>query len=139
MAPLTETTLEAFESQWRINTVTAFLACREAVRSIRATGQGGRIVNVGSLAAMEHAGGKIAYVTAKTALAGMTQALATEIRGDGILVNAVLPDIIDTPANRRDMPQGDFSKWTPPASIARTIAWLASPANASVSGALLPV
>jgi NAD(P)-dependent dehydrogenase (short-subunit alcohol dehydrogenase family) len=69
----------------------------------------------------------------------MTQALAAEIRGAGILVNAVLPDTIDTPANRAAMPQADFSRWTAPAAIAKTILWLASPGNASVTGALLPV
>jgi NAD(P)-dependent dehydrogenase (short-subunit alcohol dehydrogenase family) len=139
MAPVTETTLEAFNGQWNINTVTAFLACREAVRRIGLTGQGGRIVNVASRAAIEHPAGKIAYVTAKAALAAMTQALAAETRAGRILVNAVLPDTIDTPANRAAMPQADFTKWTQPEAIARSIAWLASPENSVVTGALLPV
>lgn len=139
MAAIADTTLEEFEAQWRINTVTAFLACREAVRRIRATGQGGRIVNVAARAAVEHPGGKIAYVTAKSALAGMTLALAAEIRSDRILVNAVLPDTIDTPANRAAMPDADHSRWTPAASIARAITWLASPENETVTGTLLPV
>jgi NAD(P)-dependent dehydrogenase (short-subunit alcohol dehydrogenase family) len=138
MAPLEQTTLEAFTAQWRINTVTAFLACREAARKMKASG-GGRIVNVGSKAALEHPAGKIAYVTAKSALAAMTQALAAETRADRILVNAVLPETIDTPANRAAMPQADFSRWTPPAAIARAIAWLASPENETVTGALVPV
>lgn len=139
MAPLAETTLDAFTAQWKINAVTAFLACREAVRRIRLTGQGGRIVNVAARAAVDHPGGKIAYVTAKSALAGMTRAMAAEVRPDGILVNAVLPDTIDTPANRAAMPGADFRTWTKPAAIARSIAWLASPENDTVSGALLPV
>lgn len=147
MAPLMDTTLEAFTAQWKINTVTAFLACREAARRMRLSGggqggragQGGRIVNVGSRAGVDHPGGKIAYVTAKAALAGMTRALAAELSSDRILVNAVLPDTIDTPANRAAMPDADFSKWTTPFSIARTIAWLASPENDTVTGALLPV
>jgi NAD(P)-dependent dehydrogenase (short-subunit alcohol dehydrogenase family) len=148
MAPLMDTTLEAFSAQWKINTVTAFLASREAARRMRSdggagqgdrAGQGGRIVNVGSRAGIDHPGGKIAYVTAKAALAGMTRALAEELRPDRILVNAVLPDTIDTPANRAAMPDADFSKWTTPVSIARTIAWLASPENDTVTGALLPV
>ena len=141
MAPVADTTLASFESQWRINTVTAFLACREAVRKIRsqASPQGGRIVNVASLAAIEHPGGKIAYVTAKSALAGMTRALAAEVRSDGILANAVLPDTIDTLKNRTAMPDADRSRWTPPEAIARTIVFLASPGNLSVTGALVPV
>jgi NAD(P)-dependent dehydrogenase (short-subunit alcohol dehydrogenase family) len=138
MAPVAETTLDMFTAQWRINTVTSFLACREAVRRMR-PGAGGRIVNVAARATVDHPGGKIAYVTAKAALAGMTRALADETRASGILVNAVLPDTIDTPANRAAMPAADFTRWTPPESIARTIAWLASPQNASVTGALIPV
>lgn len=139
MAPIAETSLAAFTDQWRINTVTAFLASREAVKRMRATGSRGRIVNVASRAAVEHPGGKIAYVSAKAALAALTRSLAAECAPEKILANAVLPDTIDTPANRAAMPGADFSKWTPPASIASAILWLASPENASVTGTLLPV
>ncbi len=140
MAPVQDTSLAAFAAQWNVNTVTAFIACREAVRQMRQSGEkGGRIVNVAARAAVEHPGGKIAYVTAKAGVAALTQALADEVRGDGIWVNAVLPDTIDTPANRAAMPGADFSRWTAPSAIARTIAWLASPENAGTTGALLPV
>ncbi len=139
MAPVAETSLEAFTAQWRINTVTSFLASREAIKSIRRGGQGGRIVNVAARAAVDHPGGKLAYVSAKAAVAAMTRALAAECGPERILVNAVLPDTIDTPANRAAMPGADFSRWTAPSSIAATIAWLASPENASVTGTLLPV
>ena len=139
MAPIAETSLEAFEAQWRMNAVTAFLCSREAVKKIRTSGKTGRIVNVASRVALEHPGGKIAYVTAKSAVAGMTEALAAETRSEGILINAVLPDTIDTPANRAAMPSADFSKWTPPSAIAKSILWLASPANESVTGTLVPV
>jgi NAD(P)-dependent dehydrogenase (short-subunit alcohol dehydrogenase family) len=94
---------------------------------------------VGSRAAVDHPGGKIAYVTAKGALVAMTRAIAAEVKPAGILVNAVLPDTIDTPANRAAMPGADYRKWTPPGSIASAIAWLASPDNASVTGTLAPV
>ena len=139
MAPIAQTSLEAFEAQWRVNAVTAFLCSREAVKKIRTSGKTGRIVNVASRVALEHPGGKIAYVTAKSAVAGMTEALAAETRSEGILVNAVLPDTIDTPANRAAMPKADFSKWTPPSAIAKSILWLASPENESVTGTLVPV
>lgn len=140
MAPLEDTSLAEFRAQWSVNTETAFLCCREAVRRIRrGEGRGGRIVNVGSRAAQNHPAGKIAYVTAKNALAGMTCAIAAEVREAGILVNAVLPETIDTPANRAAMPGADFSRWTPPDAIARTIAWLASPENGSVTGSLVSV
>lgn len=140
MSPTAETTLAAFEAQWRINTVTAFLCSREALRRIRASGgAGGRIVNVASRAAVDHPGGKLAYVAAKAAVAAMTRSLAAECAPEGILINAVLPDTIDTPANRAAMPGADFSKWTPPGDIASAILRLASPANAAVTGTLLPV
>lgn len=140
MAPVTETTLADFTSQWRINTVTAFLACREAVRRMRAAGRaGGRIVNVASRVVLDPPGGRIAYVAAKSALATLTRDLAAETQVDRILVNAVLPGTIDTPANRAAMPTADFSQWTPPAAIARTIAWLASAENDTVTGGLIPV
>lgn len=139
MAPIGETSLQAFTDQWRINTATAFLACREAVRRLQAGGGGGRIVNVTSKAALDAAPGKLAYVTAKAGLAALTRALAAEVRSAGILVNAVAPETIDTPANRKAMPDADFSLWTPPSAIADTIAWLASPGNGCVTGALVPV
>jgi NAD(P)-dependent dehydrogenase (short-subunit alcohol dehydrogenase family) len=139
MAPIAETTLDAFTAQWRINTVTAFLASREAVKRMRAGKAGGRIVNVAARAAVDHPGGKIAYVSAKAALAAMTRSLAAECAPERILANAVLPDTIDTPANRAAMPGADYARWTAPASIASAIAWLASPENATVTGTLLPV
>lgn len=139
MAPLEDTSLAAFNEQWTTNAVTAFLACREAVRNIKRTGQGGRIVNIASRVVLDPAGGKTAYVTAKSAVASFTRAMANEVRGSGILINAVLPDTIDTPRNRAAMPNADTSLWTPPDSIAQTVAWLASPENRSVTGALVPV
>ncbi len=138
MAPLESTTLQAFESQWRLNAVTAFLAGREAARRMK-QGGGGRIVHVGSQVVLDPPGGKVAYAAAKAAVAAMTQSMAAELRPDGILVNAVLPETIDTPANRAAMPGADFSQWTPPAAIAETIAWLVSPGNTTVTGALIPV
>ncbi len=139
MAPLLETKLADLEGQWRINTVTAFLSCREAARSIRRSKLGGRIVNVGSRVVLAPPGGKSAYVAAKSAVVALTKAIAAELHHDGIFVNAVLPDTIDTPANRAAMPKADFSRWTPPESIARTILWLCSRENSSVSGAEIPV
>jgi NAD(P)-dependent dehydrogenase (short-subunit alcohol dehydrogenase family) len=139
MAPLVETSLADFEKQWRINAVTCFLSCREAARSIRRTGGGGRIVNVASRAAVVATPGMTAYVAAKASVAAMTQALAAELAGDRILVNAVLPSVIDTPANRAAMPDADHAAWPRPAEIAEAIAFLASPQNTLTSGALVPV
>ena len=127
------------DTQLEQNLTTAFLCCREAARNMRAGGQGGRIANVSSRAAAVPAGGAVAYTIAKAGVAALTQALADELRGDGILVNAVVPSIIDTPANRAAMPAADHARWPKPAEIAAALAWLISPDNVLTSGALVPV
>lgn len=139
--PVLETSLADFEAQWRINTVTCFLACREAVRAMRRRGDGagGRIVNVAARPVLSPGPNLSAYVAAKAGVTALTQGLAAELLGEGILVNAVLPSLIDTPANRAAMPDADHASWPRPAQIAEAIAYLASPENTLTSGALLPV
>ena len=139
MAKLAETSLADFEKQWRLNTVTCFLACREAVKAIRKTGKGGRIVNVAARPVVAPAPGMIAYVASKAGVAALAQALAPERRAEHILITAVLPATIYTPANRKAMPKADHDRWPKPAEIAETIAFLASPANALTTGTLVPV
>lgn len=136
MAPVTETSLADFENQWRLNTVTCFLTCREAVRAMKS---GGRIVNVAARPAVQPTAGMIAYATAKAGVAALTQALAAEVLSQGILVNAVLPSIIDSAANRAAMPGADHASWPKPAQLAETIAFLASEQNALTTGTLVPV
>lgn len=136
--PITETTRADLDRQWELNLVTAFLCCREAVRAMRASG-GGRIVNVAARVVELPVGGSIAYSVSKAGVAALTRSLAVETRSDGILVNAVLPSIIDTPANRAAMPKADSGKWPKPDELAAAILWLASPVNRLTSGALLPV
>lgn len=137
MGPITETSLADFDKQWRMNAATCFLCCREAVRAMKKTG--GRIVNVAARVAVAPVGGMVAYSASKAAVASITQSLAAEVLGDGILVNAVLPSIIDTPANRKAMPSADHAKWPKPAELAAAIGFLASPDNALTSGTLVPV
>ena len=139
MAPVATTSLADFEKQWRLNTVTCFLACREAVVAIRKTGGGGRIVNVAARPAQVPTPGMLAYAVAKAGVAAITQTLAAEVLADDILVNAVLPSTIDTPANRSAMPKADHAVWPKPAQIAQTIAFLASAENALTTGTLVPV
>jgi len=139
MSPIADTSLADFEKQWRMNTVTCFLSCREAVRSIRAAGGGGRIVNVAARPVVVPAAGMTAYAASKSGVAAITQGLAAELIGEGILVNAVLPSIIDTPANRAAMPAADHAAWPRPAELAEAIGFLASPANSLTSGSLVPV
>jgi NAD(P)-dependent dehydrogenase (short-subunit alcohol dehydrogenase family) len=132
-----DTSRADLETMLAVNLVTTFLCCREAVRKLQAAG-GGSIVNVGSRASEVPGGGAIAYTASKAAVAGLTRALAEEVRSKGIRVNAVLPSVIDTAANRAAMPRADFERWAKPSEIATAVLWLASPANRLVSGALLP-
>jgi NAD(P)-dependent dehydrogenase (short-subunit alcohol dehydrogenase family) len=136
--PITETSRADLDRQWELNLVTAFLCCREAVKAMRASG-GGRIVNVAARVVEAPVGGSIAYSVSKAGVAALTRSLAIEVRGDGILVNAVLPSIIDTPANRAAMPSADTGKWPKAEELATAILWLASPENRLTSGALVPV
>ena len=139
MAPIAETSLAQFEEQWRVNAVTCFLGCREAVKAIRKSGKGGRIVNVASRPVLSPAKQMTSYAAGKAAVASITQTLGVELIDERILVNAVLPSIIDTPMNRKSMPNADHAQWPKPTQIAETIAFLASEANALTSGTLVPV
>jgi len=126
--------------QLEMNTVTAYLCCRAAVRAMRQTG-GGRIVNVAARPALEgRAGaGMVAYAASKAAVATLTMALAEEVAKDGILVNAVAPSILDTPANRKAMPKADHAAWPKVEDVARIILSLASPENRVARGGIVPV
>ncbi len=137
--PVTETSRLDLEKMLLLNLGTAFLCSREAVRNMRGAGTGGRIVNVGAKVSEVPIGGAVAYSISKAGVAALTRSLAVEVRNDGILVNAVLPSTIDTPANRGAMPKADHDKWPRPAELAQTILWLASPDNTVTSGALVPV
>ncbi len=143
MKPVAETRLADLRAQLQLNFETAFLCCREAVKTMRARphqdSRGGRIVNVTSRPVLVPAAGMIAYATSKAAVASLTQSLAAEVADDHILVNAIVPSIIDTPANRRSMPDADFSKWPNPEQLAETIGFLTSPENALTTGTLVPV
>ncbi|HKP28928.1 MAG TPA: SDR family NAD(P)-dependent oxidoreductase [Gemmatimonadales bacterium] len=136
--PIAETSRADIEKQVSLNLITTFLCCREAVKALRKNG-GGRIVNVAARVVEQPPGGMSAYVATKAAVAGLTRSLAAEVLKEKILVNAVLPSIIDTPANRASMPKADHDKWPKPEELARTIVWLASPENTLTSGALVPV
>jgi NAD(P)-dependent dehydrogenase (short-subunit alcohol dehydrogenase family) len=139
MRALAETDKAALMAQLEMNLVSCYLCCRAAVRAM--AGAGGRIVNVAARAALEPrlGAGMTAYTASKAAVAALTQALAQEVAADGILVNAVVPSIMDTPTNRRDMPTADHAAWPKVEEVAASILFLASPANTVTRGALVPV
>ena len=138
MAPVVETGKADLMKQVDMNFVTAFLCCRAAVNAMRA---GGRIVNVAARPALEwrSGSGMAAYTASKAAVAALTAALAEEVAKSGILVNAVAPSIMDTPANRAAIPQADFAAWPKVEEVAATIVFLASPDNKVTRGGIVPV
>lgn len=144
-APIQTMSKADFVHLMQMNILTCFLCSREAVKRMGVGSSGGdgggRIVNVAARAALEPRTGAnmSAYTAAKSAVAGFTQALAEEVIGRNILVNAVLPSIMDTPQNRKDMPTADFTKWAKVEEVAETIAFLASPQNTVTRGGLVPV
>ncbi|HEY4115500.1 MAG TPA: SDR family NAD(P)-dependent oxidoreductase [Rhizomicrobium sp.] len=120
------------------NLKTAVCATKAALPHLVANGSG-RIVNIGANAATKATAGMGAYAASKAGAAKLTEALAEEMKGQGITVNAVLPSIIDTQANRTDMPKADFAKWVKPEAIAALIAFLLSDEASAITGALIPV
>jgi NAD(P)-dependent dehydrogenase (short-subunit alcohol dehydrogenase family) len=125
-----------WERMHAMNLVTCANMCRAAVPALKTAN--GRIVNIGAAGALKAAAGMGAYAAAKSGVHRLTEALAEELKGK-VAVNAVLPSIIDTPTNRRDMPDADFGKWVAPADLAAVILFLASDAARAVTGALVPV
>ena len=130
-----------FREHNRLNLVSCFLCCSAAVNSISRSGHGGRIVNVAARHALEWRGGAglVSYTASKAAVAALTVALSEEVAKEGILVNAVAPSIMDTPANRAAMPKADYKAWPKVEEVAATILFLASPENKVTRGAVVPV
>ena len=137
---VTETDKKALMAQIDSNLASCFLCCRAAAKAMLTTG-GGRIVNVAARPALEwrSGAGMAAYTVAKAGVAALTVALAEEVAKDGILVNAVAPSIMDTPANRKAMPKANFDAWPKVEEVAATILFLASPGNHVTRGAIVPV
>jgi NAD(P)-dependent dehydrogenase (short-subunit alcohol dehydrogenase family) len=130
-------TLDTWDFLYAINLKTAVCACKAALPHLLA--RRGSIVNIGAGAAAKATAGMGAYTASKAGVAKLTEALAEELKDQGVNVNAVLPSIIDTAVNRADMPTADFTRWVQPAALADVIVFLASDAARAVTGASIPV
>jgi NAD(P)-dependent dehydrogenase (short-subunit alcohol dehydrogenase family) len=129
---------ETWYSLYRLNVLTASNAARAAIPHLKRSAAG-RIVNVGANGALKASLGMGAYAASKAGVHALTEALADELKADDITVNAVLPSIIDTAANRKDMPKANFTAWVKPQDLAAVMLFLASEAAGAVTGALIPV
>jgi NAD(P)-dependent dehydrogenase (short-subunit alcohol dehydrogenase family) len=140
MNPIGATDMAALRQQIDGNFVSCFLCCRAAAGLMGKSG-GGRIVNVAARPALEprSGAGMVAYTASKAAVVALTVALAEEVAKAGILVNAIAPSIMDTPANRKAMPNADHASWPKVDEVADTILYLASPQNAVTRGGIVPV
>jgi len=136
-----ETPIEVFEEQLRLNLRAAYLACAAALPAMlkQPPPTRGSIVCVSSRAARRPFPGAAGYIVGKAAVLALVDALDAEYREEGIRVNAVLPSVIDTPANRSSMPDADFETWVRPEQIARVIRFLCSDDASITSGAHVPV
>jgi NAD(P)-dependent dehydrogenase (short-subunit alcohol dehydrogenase family) len=133
-----ETELEDFERLIRLNLTPAFTLARAAMPRMIERG-GGAFVGVSARPALRPFPGAAGYITAKAAVLAFIQALDAEYRGHGIRCNAIVPSVIDTPANRAAQPEADWSKWVPPEEIAKVVRFLVSEDSRPTSGAAIPV
>ncbi len=133
-----ETPIEDFEAQLRLNLRPTYLVCQATIPHLQAGG-GGAIVCVSSRAALRPFSGAAGYIVGKAGVLAFVDALATEYRQDDIRVNAILPSVIDTPANRRSMPDADHSRWVRPEQIADVVRFLCEDGAQAISGAHVPV
>jgi NAD(P)-dependent dehydrogenase (short-subunit alcohol dehydrogenase family) len=133
-----ETAIDEFETQFRLNLRSTYLVTAASIRQMIDAG-GGSIVCVGTRAALQPFPGAAGYIASKAAVIAFAQAVAVEYKNDGVRCNAVLPSVIDTPANRAAMPDADHDRWVKPEEIAGVIAHLLSSDSSPTSGAAVPV
>ena len=135
---IAETDDATFQRMFDVNLYSTFYLLRAAVPAMRKTGNG-RIIAVGSRAALEPGAGVGAYSASKAAMVSLIRTIALENKDAGISANVILPGTMDTPANRKAMPNADVSRWVQPANVAGLIVWLAGEAGKDVNGAAIPV
>jgi NAD(P)-dependent dehydrogenase (short-subunit alcohol dehydrogenase family) len=133
-----ETPVDDFEAQLRLNLRPTYLVCHAAIPHLLSAG-GGAIVCVSSRAALKPFAGAAGYIVAKAAVLSFVDVLHAEYGADGIRANAIVPSVIDTPANRRSMPDADHSRWVAPRQIAAVVRFLCEDGSGVVGGAHVPV
>jgi NAD(P)-dependent dehydrogenase (short-subunit alcohol dehydrogenase family) len=127
-----------FQRMFDVNLYSTFYVLRAAIPVMRKTGNG-RIVAIGSRAALEPGAGVGAYSASKAAMVSLIRTVALENRDAGITANVILPGTMDTPTNRKFMPNADVSKWVRPAAVASLIVWLVGDAGKDVNGSMIPI
>ena len=135
---IAETDDATFQQMFDLNLTSVFHILRASIPVLRQTGNG-RLIAIGSRAALEPGAGVGAYSASKAAMVSLIRTAALENKDSGLTANVILPGTIDTPSNRKAMPNANFSKWVRPNSIASLITWLASDAGREINGAVIPV
>jgi NAD(P)-dependent dehydrogenase (short-subunit alcohol dehydrogenase family) len=135
---LTNTTIEQFDQMINLNLRSTFL-CSKYIIPIMKRQKSGRIVNIGAKGGLKGMGGMAVYSASKAAVINLTEATAEEVRGYNITANALVPGIIDTPANRKSMPKANVENWVKPESIADIALFLCSDEARDISSAVIPV
>ena len=129
---------DTFQRMFDLNLNSVFHILRATIPALRQTGNG-RIIAIGSRAALEPGAGVGAYSASKAAMVSLIRTVALENKDAGLTANVILPGTMDTPANRKSIPNADFSKWVRPSTVASLITWLAGDAGKDINGAVIPV
>ncbi len=136
--PMHETPLKTYEFMMNLNAKSVFLMCSAVIPHMLEHG-GGKIISTAARAGLKGAANMGPYTASKAAVIRLTEAMAAELRDDNINVNCILPGTLDTPGNRKDMPNADYSKWVQPESLADVFFFLASDGARDINGAAIPV
>jgi NAD(P)-dependent dehydrogenase (short-subunit alcohol dehydrogenase family) len=135
---IADTDDDTFQRMLDMNLNSVFHILRATIPALRQTGHG-RIIAIGSRQALEPAAGVGAYSASKAAMVSLIKTVALENKDAGLTANVILPGTMDTPANRKSIPNADFSKWVRPSTVANLITWLAGDAGKDINGAVIPV
>jgi len=135
---IVDTDEATFQRMLDLNLNSVFHVLRAAIPALRQTGHG-RLIAIGSRAAVEPGAAVGAYSASKAAMVSLIKTAALENKDAGLRANVILPGTMDTPANRKAMPNADFSKWVQPSAVASLMRWLASDAGKDINGAVIPI